>query len=79
MSLWNRDDSLLTGLLTRYGIFKRTINLPLFHPYYINYGRNKEDFYRVLNTMDYHYYVMTVDFIIDLPHPKYDRNNMTNL
>ena len=35
----------------RYGIFKRTIDLPLFHPYFMNYGGNKESFYDVLNTM----------------------------
>lgn len=57
-------------LINRYGIIKRTINTPLFNPYFINYGRDKEDFYRVLNTMCYKYYVMTNDFIIDLPHKR---------
>ena len=35
----------------RYGIFKRTLNTPLFNPFFINYGGNKEEFYNVLNTM----------------------------
>ena len=35
----------------RYGVFKRTRNLPLFHPYFINYQGNKEHYYNVLNTM----------------------------
>ena len=52
-----------------YGIFKRTTNTPLFHPYFINYGQNKEQFYNVLKTMNYHFNVMTLDFAIDLPHP----------
>ena len=53
----------------RYGVIKRTVNTPLFHPYYINYGSNKVDFYRVLNTMGYHYNVLSLDFFSDLPHP----------
>ena len=40
-------------MIYRYGIIKRTKNLPLFHPYYINYGGNKEEFYLILNTMGY--------------------------
>ena len=65
----------------RYGVFKRTRNLPLFYPYFINYQGNKEHYYNVLNTMskctaswfilDYHYNVMTLDFAVDLPHPSY--------
>lgn len=39
------------SLLYRYGVFKRTPQTPLYHPYFINYGKDKEDFYRVLNTM----------------------------
>ena len=38
-------------MIHRYGIIKRTKNLPLFHPYYLNYGGNKEEFYLILNTM----------------------------
>ena len=38
-------------LMNSYGIFKRTMNLPLFHPYYINYGYNKVNYYKVLTTM----------------------------
>ena len=38
-------------MILRYGIIKRTKNLPLFHPYYLNYGGNKEEFYLILNTM----------------------------
>ena len=38
-------------MIDRYGIIKRTKNLPLFHPYYLNYGGNKEEFYLILNTM----------------------------
>ena len=32
-------------------IFKRTKELPLFHPYFINYMGNKLHYYTVLNTM----------------------------
>lgn len=68
-------------LTSRYGVFKRARNLPLFHPYFINYGGNKEQYFNVLNTMgmgdhgespsDYHYNVMTMDFAVDIPHPPY--------
>ena len=63
-------DNIPTILMEPYGIIKRTMNTPLFHPYYINYGGDKEDFYRVLNTMGYRYHVMSLDFMIDLPHPR---------
>ena len=43
----------------------------LHYSIHINYSGDKEDFYRVLNTMDYHYHVMTMGFIIDLPHPRH--------
>lgn len=32
----------------RYGVFRRSVMTPFFHPYYINYGYNKVFFYRQL-------------------------------
>ena len=54
---------LLISILYSYGIFKRTINLPLFHPYFINYGANKEQYYNVLNTMG----IISYHILIRLP------------
>ena len=57
--------------ISRYGIFKRSKQLPLFHPYFYNYGRNKEEFYRTLNMQEMKYFVLSDEFVFDLPHPRY--------
>ena len=36
------------GVRRRYGVFRRSVMTPFFHPYYINYGYNKVFFYRQL-------------------------------
>ena len=36
------------GMRRRYGVFRRSVMTPFFHPYYINYGYNKVFFYRQL-------------------------------
>ena len=48
---WSRKGVNDLFLMYSYGIFKRTQRLPLFHPYFIDYGGNKEFFYLMLNTM----------------------------
>ena len=36
------------GMRRRYGVFRRSVMTPFFHPYYISYGYNKVFFYRQL-------------------------------
>ena len=38
-------------VINRYAIIKRTKTLPLYHPYLYNYGRNKEQYFRMLNSL----------------------------
>ena len=37
------------GVITRYGVFRRSALNGLFHPYFINYGRDKIYYYWRLN------------------------------
>ena len=37
--------------MNRYGIFKRTMSIPLYNPYFVNYGGDKEFFFFELNTL----------------------------
>ena len=46
-----------SNIIIRYGIFKRTKSLPLFHPYFINYMGNKVHYYTVLNTLSIYYLI----------------------
>ena len=55
---------------------------PLFHPYYIEYGRDKIEFFEKLkmshrigsngnNTIGYQFFILPQDFGIDIPHKLY--------
>ena len=66
------------GVITRYGVFRRSALNGLFHPYFINYGRDKIYYYWRLNregsipvvdwVVDTQFYVLPQSFGCDLPH-----------
>ena len=61
-----------------YSVIRRSKVVPLFHPYYINYGFNKVEMFSRLTylsksilsirTLEFHYYVLVNEFCVDIPH-----------
>ena len=65
-----------------YLIVRKSEEMPLYHPFYVNYGFNKvifvenlrfESMYSILEfQIDYKFYLMITDFGFDFPHTMYD-------
>ena len=61
-----------------YSVIRRSKIVPLFHPYYINYGFNKVEMFSRLTflsicwllfcSIEFHYYVLVNEFCVDIPH-----------
>ena len=69
-------------LTNSYIIMRRSILNPIFHPYYIEYGYDKLEFFARLMafkrgcsmirlSLDFRYFVLPQDFGIDIPHKRY--------
>lgn len=77
-SSYYEPSSLLRQVTHRYSILRRSPRDPILHPYYIEYGFNCIELYERLksnghppslaSSIDYHFYTMTMDFGIDIPH-----------
>lgn len=72
----------ITNMTCSYHIMRRSPMTPLFHPYYIEYGRDKIEFFEKLkmshrigsngyNTIGYQFFILPQDFGIDIPHKLY--------
>lgn len=66
---------------SRYFVYRRSALDPLFHPYYLDYGGDKQDIYYRLRAMkctiwfgafiiDNTPYVLPTEFGFDIPHPR---------
>ena len=74
---WNRSAHDL-GSFDRYFVLRRNYDIPIFHPYFINYGYNKEEllnrllsqgsFFTEVSYVDFNFSVLTDDFSFDIPH-----------
>ena len=63
-----------------YSIIRRSKDNPLFHPYFINYGFNKQELMNRMTFLsrsilvewrsEFHYYVMLNEFCVEIPHKR---------
>ena len=63
-----------------YSIIRRSKDNPLFHPYFINYGFNKQELMNRMTflsrsilfewRLEFHYYVMLNEFCVEIPHKR---------
>lgn len=63
-----------------YSIIRRSKDNPIFHPYFINYGFNKQELMNRMTflspciwlnwCLEFHYYVMLNEFCIEIPHKR---------
>lgn len=65
--------------MCRYAVMRRSAMNPIFHPYFINYGYNKEELLNRLISLsissfppslslEYNYYVFLSEFCVEIPH-----------
>ena len=54
----------------RYGVFRRSVMTPFFHPYYINYGYNKVEYVENLRQAGFSFFILNQAFAMDFPHPE---------
>ncbi|KAK8801895.1 hypothetical protein WA588_006179 [Blastocystis sp. NMH] len=60
-----------------YIIMRRSILNPIFHPYYIEYGYDKLEFFaRLMAYKRFRYFVLPQDFGIDIPHKRSSYSRM---
>lgn len=55
-----------------YSIIRRSNQELIFHPYFINYGRNKIEFITRLIFEGFKFYILLQDFGFDIPHKRYN-------
>lgn len=55
-----------------YMILRRSELMPVYHPYFVDYGRNKMEFTLRLRFEGYSFYAILSDFGFDYPHPKWE-------
>ena len=53
-----------------YSIIRRSKDNPIFHPYFINYGFNKQELMNRMTFLSPCIYVMLNEFCIDIPHKR---------
>ena len=53
-----------------YSITKRWKNSLIYHPYFVNYGRNKIEYDKRLMSEGYKFFILLQDFGFDIPHQK---------
>lgn len=56
-----------------YMVLRRNELMPIYQPYFVDYGRNKMEFTLRLRFEGYSFYVILSDFGFDYPHPKCER------
>lgn len=54
-----------------YMVLRRYDVMPIYHPYFVDYGKNKMEFTLRLRFESYSFYVLVSDFGFDYPHPKF--------
>lgn len=59
------------SMMEPYSIVRRWEQSVIFHPYFINYGRNKLEYISQMIYEGYKFYILMQDFGFDIPHPKY--------
>ena len=53
-----------------YAVIRRSEVNPIFHPYYINYGFNKIQYFEYWRLHGGKFYLLTNSFAVDMPHPE---------
>lgn len=51
----------------RFVIVRRSELLPLYHPYFVDYGRNRDEYFARLRGAEFDVAVMSQDFLFELP------------
>ena len=67
-------------VMEHYSIIRRSKENQLFHPYFINYGFNKQELMNRMTFLsrsilvewrsEFHYYVMLNEFCVEIPHKR---------
>lgn len=51
----------------RFVIVRRSESLPLYHPYFVNYGRNRDEYFARVREAGFDVSVMSQDYLFELP------------
>ncbi|KAK8800225.1 hypothetical protein WA171_004860 [Blastocystis sp. BT1] len=65
----------ITGEIEPYGVFRRSALNTFYHPYYVDYGFNKIEFFHRLIVEKYQFYLLPEAFGYDIPHPRSSASN----
>ena len=51
----------------RFVIVRRSESLPLYHPYFVNYGRNRDEYFARVREAGFDVSVMSQEYLFELP------------